>query len=491
MAEESLKNKTVKGASWSFIDGIAGQGITFLVGLILARLLSPEEYGLIGIITIFIAVFNSIVDSGFSNALIRKNDANDIDYNTVFITNLVLSILLFGVLFIAAPTISEFFNRPQLTLLLRIMGSIVIINAFAIIQRTILVKKVDFKTQTKVSLISSISSGIIGIGLALSGFGVWSLVGQQISRQLLNSTFLWLYSRWYPKIQFSFQNFKELFSFGWKLLVSGLIDTTWQEIYQVIIGKCYTPVALGQYTRAQQFATIFSSNLTSVVKRVSYPVLSSVQDDKIRLKNGYKRIIRVTMLITFILMLGLAGIARALILCLIGEQWLPCVPFLQIICLQMMLYPLHSLNLNMLQVQGRSDLFLKLEIVKKFIAIGPLLLGIFVNIYWMLGGSVVTGFIAYFLNAHYSGPFLNYNIKEQVKDILPSLGVALIMALPVFLMSFIPMNEFILLPLQIFVGVAIIITICETTKLPEYLELKGIAMPIINKIFKRKQSDEQ
>ena len=486
MAEESLKNKTVKGASWSFIDSIAGQGITFLVGLVLARLLSPAEYGLIGIITIFIAVFNSIVDSGFSNALIRKNDAKDLDYNTVFISNLVLSVVLFGILYISAPAISSFFNQSQLIPLLRVMGIIVIINAFAIIQRTLLVKKVDFKTQTKVSLISSISSGFIGIGMAVSDLGVWSLVGQQISRQFLNSAFLWIFSQWYPKIQFSFKSFKELFSFGWKLLVSGLIDTVWREIYQVVIGKCYTPVALGQYTRAQQFASICSSNLTSVVQRVSFPVLSSVQDDKERLKNGYKRIIKVTMLLTFVLMLGLAAVAKPLVLALIGEQWLPCVSYLQIICLQMMLYPLHSLNLNMLQVQGRSDLFLKLEIIKKIIAIGPLLLGIFVNIYWMLGGSVVTGFIAYYLNAYYSGPFLNYSIKEQVKDILPSFGVAIAMAVPVLAMSFIPMNPFILLLSQIVIGTIITIGICEATKLPEYLEIKGIAMPVINKVIKRK-----
>lgn len=486
MAEESLRNKTVKGASWSFIDSIAGQGITFLVGLVLARLLTPEEYGLIGIIIIFIAVFNSIVDSGFSNALIRKNDAEDIDYNTVFISNLVLSVVLFGVLYISAPPISNFFNQPQLIPLLRVMGSIVIINAFAIIQRTILVKKVDFKTQTKVSLISSITSGVVGIGMAVGGLGVWSLVGQQISRQFLNSAFLWIYSRWYPKLQFSIQSFKELFTFGWKLLVSSLIDTVWREIYQVIIGKCYSPVALGQYTRAQQFASICSSNLTTVVQRVSFPVLSSVQDDKERLKNGYKRIIKVAMLVTFVLMLGLAAVAKPLVLSLIGEQWLPCVPFLQIICLQMMLYPLHSLNLNMLQVQGRSDLFLKLEIIKKIIAIGPLLLGIFVNIYWMLGGSVVTGCIAYYLNAYYSGPFLNYSIKEQVKDILPSFGVAVAMAVPVYTMSFIPLNPFILLPLQIVVGAVITLVICEATKLPEYIELKGIAMPVINKVIKRK-----
>lgn len=486
MAEQSLRNKTLRGVSWSFVDSIAGQGITFLVGLILARLLTPSEYGLIGIITIFIAVFNSIVDSGFSSALIRKNDARDLDYNTVFITNLVVSIVLYLFLFLSAPAISRFFNQLQLLPLLRLMGLIVIINAFAIIQRTILVKNLDFKTQTKVSLISSISSGIIGVAMACCGCGVWSLAGQQISRQLLNSTFLWIFSNWYPKFKFSQRSFKELFSFGWKLLLSGLIDTIWREGSQIVIGKCYSPSSLGQYTRAKQFADLFSSNLTSVVQRVSYPVLSNIKDDRQRLKLAYQRVIKITMLPTFVLMLGMAACSKSMIFILLGEKWLQCVPMLQIICTYGMLYPLHALNLNMLQVQGRSDLFLKLEIIKKIIAIGPLLIGTFIGIYPMLAGTVATGVISYYLNAYYSGPFLNYSIKEQIKDILPSFGVAVAMAILVFAMSFIPLNAFILLILQIVVGAIVTILICEATKLPEYIELKGIVIPIFNKVIKRK-----
>lgn len=479
---ESVKNKAIKGAGWSFADNIMSQGITFLVGLVLARLLTPEEYGLIGIIAIFIAVFNSIVDSGFSNALIRKTDAKDLDYNTVFITNMVLSVILFFVLFFSAPAIAGFFNQPQLLPLTRVMGSVVIINAFAIIQRTILVKKVDFKTQTKVSLIASVTSGIIGIAMAVAGYGVWSLVGQQISRQLLNSLFLWIWAKWYPRIQFSVQSFKELFGFGWKLLVSGLIDTVWREIYQVVIGKCYSAETLGQYTRAQQFGSIFSSNLTAVVQRVSYPVLSEIQDDKARLKSAYQKVIKVTMLVTFCCMLGLAAIAEPMIVTLIGEQWLPAVPLLQIICFMMMLYPLHAINLNMLQVQGRSDLFLKLEIIKKIIAVGPLLMGIFMDIYWMLLGSVITGFIAYYLNAFYSGRFLNYSIWEQIKDILPSFIVAILMALVVFALSFINLPPFVLLLIQLLTGFVLVVILCELTKLDAYIEIKNILLSFINKI---------
>ena len=271
---ESLKSKTVKGTAWSFIDSISNQGITFIVGIILANLLTPAEYGLIAIITIFISLFNSLVDSGFSNALIRKKEAKDIDYNTIFIFNLVVSIFLFGCLFFAAPYISEFFERPELCSLMRVMGIIVIINALSLIQRTRLVKKIDFKTQTKVSVISSISSGCVGITLAFMEYGVWSLVFQQITRQVLNTVLLWRFNKWTPKFQFSIDSFLEMFSFGWKLLVSGLINTLWQDIYKFVIGKFYMPEALGQYERASQFNKIFSSNLTSIIQRVSSVVFN-------------------------------------------------------------------------------------------------------------------------------------------------------------------------------------------------------------------------
>ena len=471
---------------WSALENVTRLGVTFVVSIVLARLLSPEEYGLIGILTIFIAIFNAIVDSGFTSALIRKQDATDTDYSTVFYTNLVLSVVLAAVLFFCAKPISIFFERPELVSLTQVMSSVVIINALSIVQRARTTKAIDFKTQTKITFISSIGSGVIGIVMAYMGYGVWALVGQQVSNQLLTTLFFWIYNKWMPKLVFSWASFKEMWAFGSKLLASGLIDTAWKEAYQVVIGKCYSPATLGLYTRAKQFADLCSSNLTSVVQRVSYPVLSSIQDDRLRLKGAYQRVIKTTMLPTFVLMLGMAACAEPMIYVLIGEQWLECVPMLQIICTYGMLYPLHALNLNMLQVQGRSDLFLKLEIIKKIVGIGPLLLGIFVNIYWMLAGTLVTSLISYYLNAYYSGPFLNYSIKEQVKDILPSFGVAVAMAVPVYAMSFIPLNPFILLPLQIVAGAIITIAICETTKLPEYIELKGIVIPIINKVIKRK-----
>lgn len=485
MAEQNLKEKTVKGLGWSAIDNVIKASITFIVSIVLARLLSPDEYGLIGILTIFISVFNAIVDSGFANALIRKKDATDIDFSTVFYTNLFISIIVAAIFYSCAHPIASFFNRQELIPLTQVMSSIVIINALCIVQKARTTKSIDFKTQTKVSFLASIISGVIGISMAYTGFGVWALVGQQLSMQFATTLLFWIFNRWVPKLAFSWTSFREMWAFGWKLLVSTLIDTGWKEIYQVVVGKCYSPATLGLYTRAKQFSQLFSSNLTNVIQRVSYPVLSSIQDDKVRLKNAYQRVIKTTMLPTFVFMFGMAAVAKPLILLLIGEKWSGCIPFLQLIAIHGAMYPLHAINLNMLQVQGRSDLFLKLEIIKKIVAIGPLMLGIFFNIYLMVGSSIITSCFNYYLNARYSGPFLNYSIKSQIKDIYPSFIIALVMAIPLYFMNYLPLNSFILLTLQVIVGATIVITICETKKLPEYLEIKGIVMPMISKIIKR------
>jgi O-antigen/teichoic acid export membrane protein len=481
MNEPSLKSKTIKGVGWSAADNLVKLGITFIVSVVLARLLSPDEYGLIGILTIFISLFNTVSDSGFSQALIRKTDANDLDYSTAFYTNLIISIFMAGVLFLCAPYIAHFFERNELINLTRVMSCIIIINAFCIVQRTITTKAINFKVQTKITFAAGIISGAIGIGMAMAGYGVWALVGQQISSQLTTALLFWYFNRWFPTLSFSSKSFYEMWTFGWKLLVSSILDTSWKEIFQVVIGKFYTPATLGLYTRAKQFADLCSSNLTSVVQRVSYPVLSSIQEDKIRLKFAYKRIIKTTMLPTFVLMLGMAACAKSMILVLIGAKWIDCVPILQIICTYGMLYPLSALNLNMLQVEGRSDLFLKLEFYKKIIAIGPLLLGIFVGLYWMLVGSFFSSLCAYYLNAYYSGPYLNYSIKEQIADILPSLGISLSMAIPVYLMSFISLSPYLLLPLQLVVGSLITIILCERAQLSEYNEFKEIVLKIRKK----------
>ena len=464
---ESLKKKTVRGTFWSAVDSISSQGVTFLVGLVLARLLTPHEYGLIGYIMILVAVFNSIVDSGFSNALIRKKDAGEADYSTAFIFNLAVSLVMVAAMVLVAVPFSRFFKEPQLVPLVRVMSVIVVINALALIQRTRLVKSVDFKTQTKASLISSVSSGAVGLSMAFGGLGVWSLVGQQISRQLINTVCLWILNRWKPTWRFSWSSFRELFGFGWKLLVSGLIDTVWKEIYQLVIGKFYSTSTLGQYTRGKQFSDIFSSNMTSIVQRVSYPVLSSIQDERERMKEGYRKIIRTTMLASFVLLFGLSAVAESLLTVLIGPQWKEAAHYLQIICFAASLYPLHAINLNMLQVQGRSDLFLKLEIVKKIIAV--------------LWGSLITSIIAYFLNARYSGTLIGYPIKAQIRDILPSFGVAAAMAACVWPLSLLNLQPIWMLLVQLCAGAAVAVGLCEAFRLPEYLEIKDTALGFLRR----------
>ncbi|WP_196894152.1 lipopolysaccharide biosynthesis protein [Aureivirga marina] len=476
-----LKQKAVKGVSWSFIDNIANSGITFLVGLILANILTPAEFGILGMITVFIAVSNSIVDSGFSNALIRKVDAKNIDYNTTFIFNFILGVILYILLFLFSPAISRFFGEPILVPITRAMGLILIINSFGIVQRTLLIKEVDFKTQTKISLIASCVSGVIGIVMAYKNFGVWSLVGQQLSRQFLTSLFLWIFNKWRPTFEFSMKSFKELFGFGSKLLISGVIDTIYRYIYYIVIGRFYSAGQLGQYTQADKFNTIFSSNLTNIVQRVSYPVLCKIQDNDERLKATYQKVIKFTMLITFACMLGLVAVAKPLIIFLVGEKWLVAVGYLQIICFGGMLYPLHSINLNILQVKGRSDLFLKLEIIKKIIAIAPIVVGILYGIKFMLWGGVLISFFSYFLNTYYSSTLIKYNVWEQIKDIIPSFLVSIFVAITMWSITLFNYSNWVILLLQIITGGGLAILIYEILKLPEYLEIKNIALSLIKR----------
>lgn len=484
MPEESLKDKTVKGVGWSAIDNVAGYAVTFVVGIILARLLSPEDYGLLGLIGIFTAICGCFINSGFSSALIRKKDATEDDYNTVFIFNLIMSIVLYVVLYLCAPLIADFFGRQELIALTRVSSLGMVISSLAIVQRTRLTKHIDFKTQTKITIAAAIVRGVVGITTAFIGWGVWALVAQELTANAVSTIMLWFVNSWVPKLKFSKKSFHELFGFGSKLLLSDLLNNVWNQAYQVVIGKFYAPTTLGQYTRATMFSGLLSNNLTSVIQRVSFPVLSSIQDDKSRLKEGYRRLIKTTMLITFCGMLMLAAVAKPLIIVLIGEKWTQAAYFLQIVCFGSMLYPLHAINLNILQVKGRSDLFLKLEIIKKIIAIIPLLLGIFISIYWMLIGSIFIGFIAYYLNAYFSGPLLEYSIWSQIKDILPSFFIALIAAslsfIPVIVFELFSFNiswsqaAFVILPLQIIIGGITVFLLCEKSHRSEYLEIKGI-----------------
>lgn len=484
---ESLKNKTIKGTFWSATDAFLGQGVTFIVGIVLAHILTPAEYGLIGICTIFTTVLTGIVDSGFSNALIRKSDTTNEDYNTMFITNLMISIVLYVILYISAPFISQFFDRPELIKLIRAMGWILIIQALSLVQTTILTKKIDFKTKTKASFVAALLSGVVGIVMAFNGFGVWALVGQQLSKQLFYTICLWILNKWWPSLKFNSKSFTYMWGFGWKLMVSGLLSNIWNQLYQVVVGKFYSPATLGQYSRSKEYAGIFSSNLTAIIQRVSYPVLAEIQDDKDRMVAGYRRIIKTTMFVATFILFFMGAVAEPLLYCLIGPQWHEASTYLPLICISMSLYPLHAINLNMLQVQGRSDIFLNLEIVKKLIAVGPLSLGIFVNIYWMLIGSIIVGVLSFFLNSYYTGKSLGYSSWMQVKDIIPSYSISLIIACAVFFFKYLPISYWIILPIQLLTGGLLLLVICEKTGLSEYNEVKGIIIKGINSLHHRQK----
>lgn len=483
---DNIRSKAVSGAKWSLVENMLRQGVAFVIGVVLARLLSPAEYGQIGIMMIFIAVFNIFIDSGFSNAIIRKKDATEDDYNTVFIINLAVSCVCALIFFLSAPLIGEFFHDPSLTPLARAMSVIVIISSLAIVQQIKLVKRVDFKTQTKISLISTISSGLLGIILAYIGFGVWALVAQQISFQMVNTLSLWFFNRWIPDFSFNRDSFKNLWAFGCNILASQLLNAVWKQIYQIVIGRFYQPASLGLYTRANQFPYLISTNITRVVQRVSYPVFAMVQDEPDRLKSGYKRVVKTTMLVNAILLFGLIACARPMVEVLLGEKWLECVPFLQILCISHMIHPLHSINLNGLAVKGRSDLCLRLEIIKKCISVIPICIGIFIDIYTMLISSTIVGLLSYYVNAYYAKPLLNYGIKEQIKDIMPSILIGTIMCLLVLPIKLLPVHSAVQLAIQIVLCAIISISLCRMFNIREYYEILEILTPTLRKLKLKK-----
>jgi len=483
----SLKQKTISGITWSFIDNFSNLGIQFIIGIILARLLSPKEFGLIGMITVFMVISQAFIDSGFSNSIIRKKDCTQIDYSTVFYFNLFIGVIFYFLLFFLAIPISIFYNEPELINIIRIVGVGLIISSITIIQSTVLVKKVDFKLQTKISLVSSALSGIIGISMAYSGFGVWSLVWKSITAAIFSSVLLWLWNRWRPTLRFNFNIFKEHFKFGYKLLLSGLINTLQQNIFYLIIGKYFSAVELGYYTRAQQFSSLPSSNITNIINRVSYPVLSELQNEPEKLKTGYKKLIKSTMFLSFVLMIGMAAVSKPLIITLIGVKWTSSIIYLQLLCFSAMLYPLHALNLNILNVRGRSDLFLKLEIIKQLLAIPIILIAIFLGVKAMLIGFIISSLLAYFLNSYWSGKLIGYSNKEQLADIFPSFILAFLMGIIIFgLGYFLIIKPVYLLFFQVIFGFIITILLSELFKIEGYLEIKKILInkfPIINKIL--------
>ncbi|EOU1688354.1 lipopolysaccharide biosynthesis protein [Clostridium perfringens] len=484
MGTDALKKKTLTGLFWTFTEVISNQGIQFLIQIFLARLILPEEFGLIGMITVFIAISNSIIDSGFSNALIREKEVNQNDYSTVFYFNLITAIVIYVILYFSSPMISVFFAQPKLSLILRVLAITIIINAFGIIPRAILTRKINFKAQMIINISSSLVSGFIAIILAYKGFGIWSLVFRTIIMQFMQALMLSIVNKWRPSLVFSKNSFEKLFGFGWKLLVSGLIDTIYNNLYYMVIGKMYSASDLGYYTNAQKLRDIAATSISTAVQKVSYPVLSCMQNEEEVLKNMYKKIIKSSVYITFPVMFGLAIVARPLILILFGDNWSKSIIYFQILCLAGMLYPLHAINLNILQVKARSDLFLKLEILKKCVSIILIAIAILskwgvIGLIWM---QVVSSVISFFINSYYSKSIIGYSTLNQMKDILPILIITLFMGITTyFIGTFVPNYNFIKILIQISFGSIFFIVISYMFKIKEFFSI----LDIMKKIFKK------
>lgn len=476
----SLKEKTAKGLSWGFVDNLLGTGVTAVVSIILARLLSTAEFGLVGMIAIFISVASSLMDSGFSGALIRKQDAKDADFNTVFYTNLVLSLILYVILFFGAKWIAAFYNIAELTNLVRVMGLSVIVMAFTQVQKVIFIRKIDFKTQTFISLAASLISGVAGIWMAVKGCGVWSLVVQQLSRLIIVSILLWVFSSWKPSLSFSFSSFKEMFSFGSKLLVSSLISVIWTEIYSLVIGKCYSPSLVGQYTRAEKFKSMVTTNIAQVVQRVSYPVMSNIQNEKERQVRVYRKVVKTTVLLTFTLGFGLMACADSMIVTLIGEKWLPAAGFLRILIISGVFLPLLYSSVNIFNANGKSNITLSLEIVKTVMAVVPVVLGIYYSIDALLWGMAAVSVISYLIHIWCVSRVIDYSVKRQILDILPSLLLSLLMAACVYGIGCLFTNVYLKLAVQLITGFLVVLLCYEVIyKSEEYEDLKGEILKVL------------
>lgn len=469
-----LKDKAVHGMIWGSVERFSVQGVSFVVMIVMARLLMPKDYGLIGMLAIFMAVAQSLIDSGFSQALIRKLNRTETDNSTVFYFNIVVSVLLYLLFFIAAPYVAAFYKEPLLAPVMRVLCLSIVINSLAVVQRAIYTIRIDFKTQAKASLSAAILSGIIGIFLAYSGWGVWALVWQQLVNFGTNTLLLWVFSSWRPKRLYSWQSFRELFGFGSKLMFSGLLDCTYSNLYPIVIGKMFSATDLGYYTRASHFAMFPSAGTTGIIQRVTYPLLCKLQNDDDRLAICYRRLLRLSAYAIFPIMVGMSALSEPFILIFIGEKWTYCSLLLGIICFSMMWYPIHAINLNLLQVKGRSDLFLRLEVIKKFMGVIILCIAIPFGLVTMCYGNIVTSLIALVINTYYTGKLIRVGFVRQMRDLLPCLLLCAVMFAGIHIVILFFRNIYLQLIVGILTGIGIYLIGSKLFRFPEFEELVNI-----------------
>ena len=467
---ESLKKKTVKGVAWTSLNQVLNMGLGFVIGVILARLLSPSDYGLLAMIVVFNAVAFAFLDSGFGNALIRKPNLTEDDNTTAFFFNLVAGVVLFGIIWVIAPWVSAFYDKPILTPLLRAEGSLLIVSSFKIVQNTQLTRALNFKAKMIIRVVSNILGGASGIISAYCGLGVWALVVMHVADAIISLILLWIISPWRPRGRWNKQSFNYLWGYGSKLLASGLLNTIYSNIYPIIIGKFYSAADLGQYSRAQGYASMPSTSLTGVIQQVTFPVLSQIQDDDQRLAGSYRRMLRFTVFIVFPIMIGMAALAHPLVISLVTDKWAQCVPYLQIICFSSMWYPVHAINLNLLQVKGRSDLFLRLEIIKKALITVVVFVCVPFGIIGICCGSVFTSLACLAINTYYTGKLINVGFVRQMMDMTPTLLASLAMGAVVYFAVMPFGNDVVKLAVGIPLGMVLYLAIAKVFRMPELQE---------------------
>ena len=476
----NLKEQTVSGVKWNALGRFSSQFISFFIGLLLARILSPSDYGVVGMLGIFFAIAQTFIDSGFGSALIRKKDCTDIDYSTAFYFNIIVGLVCFMVLFFSAPLIALFFNSPILKDVCRVLSINLFINSLTIVQNSILTSSINFKAIAKVNVYATLLSGAVGLTMAYLGYGVWSLVFQQVASALIRAFFLWTTTKWIPKMVFSNESFKYLFGFGSKILSASILHTIYANLTTIIIGKFYTPKDLGYYSRGEQLATFPSSNISAILQTVTYPILAKIQDDDSRLIAAYRKYIQITSMVIFFGMFLLTALAKPLILTLLTDKWTESIIFLQVFCFAWMFDHICSLNLNILYVKGRSDLILKLEIIKKTISISMIVAAIPFGVLAICLSRALYTQIAIIINTYYTGKLYGLGYLDQVKDYIKYLFLSAIAVGPAFVISYTSLSPLLILIIGVVISCSIYLLLLRNDEV--FNEAK-ILLKKINNIF--------
>ncbi|MGK4109394.1 lipopolysaccharide biosynthesis protein [Enterococcus cecorum] len=479
------KSSTISNFLWRFAERCGAQIVTFIVSIVLARILTPEDYGKIALITVFTTILQVFVDSGLGVALIQKKDADDLDFSSVFYFNFVICLVLYAAMFIASPFIANFYNDSSLTPIIRVISLTIVISGVKGIQQSYVSRNMLFKRFFYATLGGTIFSAILGIALAYTGFGVWAIVAQQLSNTTIDTLILWLTVKWRPKKMFSWERLKGLLSFGWKMLASSLLDTVYGNIRSLIIGKLYSSSDLAYYNQGNQFPNVVVTNINTSIDSVLLPTMASVQDDSQRVKTMTRRAIKTSTYIMAPLMMGLAFCAEPIVRLVLTDKWISCVPFLRIFCITYMFYPIHTANLNAIKAMGRSDLFLKLEIAKKIVGMILLLSTMWFGVMAMAYSLLVSSVLSQIINSWPNRKLLNYGYLEQLKDIIPSIALAVLMGFCVNLVSLLDLSNIVTLLIQIPLGAVIYIITSELLHLESFNYLMDLIRPMIRKIVRK------